>query len=255
MAIPTRNRSNNGKSGQAEVRVLNESLKVIFADDGDTYQVNKGDWTRPSGIYKVTLNKANDEIRFVSPPGRDDVYLVKFQEYANRVGRSEDNPGVPEPKIKPGGWRQGRNGSYYEQDKLVFIAKLVVVEGRNEGIYKGLTINYELPYIFKQYPGTLITMLEGTATERSKVETFLELTGFDMVNDEIEWSANVLPFIEARQQMADKIFTVRLNDNGYVAKDGLASFPDYLITPELLGEAPAKKKAPARKKAKAAVRK
>ena len=48
---------------------------------------------------------------------------------------------------------------------------------------------------------------------------------------------------------------VRLNERGYVEKDGLVSIPSYLITPEMLGEedeAP-KKKAPARK-AKAKVK-
>jgi hypothetical protein len=257
MAIPTRNKSNSGKSGLAEVRVLNESLKVIFAD-GDAYMTNKGGWDRPSGQYKITLNKTHDEVKFIAPPGRNDPYLVKFQEYANRIGRSDTNPGVPEPKIKPGGWRNGPNGQYYEQDKLVFTAKLVVVSGEKEGMFKGLTINYELPYIFAQYPGTMIAMLEGTAGERKKVETFLTLTGFDMMRDEIPWAGNVLPLLEAKQQVADKIFQVKLNENGFIAKDGLSSFPEYLITPELLGEEPvkAKKAAPAKKAgAKKAIRK
>jgi hypothetical protein len=251
MAIPTRNKSNSGKSGQAEVRVLNEALKVIFSD-GDAYMTNKNGWSRPSGIYKITLNKTHDEIKFVAPPGRTEPYLVKFQEYANRVGKSDTNPGVPEPKIKPGGWRNGPNGQYYEHDKLVFTAKLVVVSGEREGMYKGLTINYELPYIFQQYPGTMIAMLEGTAGERKKVETFLTLTGFDMVQDEIPWAGNVLPFLEAKQQVADNIFQVYVNENGFVAKDGLKPFPAYMITPELLGEEPVKaKKAAAKSKAPA----
>jgi hypothetical protein len=258
MPIASRNRSNSGKSGLAEVRVLNDQLKVIFAD-GDTYMAAKNGWDRPSGQYKVTLNKTHDEVKFVAPPGRNDPYLVKFQEYANRIGRSDTNPGVPEPKIKPGGWRNGPNGQYYEQDKLVFTAKLVVVSGELGGMYKGLTINYELPYIFTQYPGTLNAQLEGTAGERKKVETFLQLTGYDMMRDDIAWSGNVLPEMEAKQQAADSIFQVKLNENGFIAKDGLSSFPAYMITPELLGEEPvkAKKAAPAKSKAgaKKAVRK
>src|SRR5690242_14329541 len=103
MAIPTRNKSTNGMRGLAEVRVLNENLKVIFKEDGDTYVVTKNGWDRESGVYNITLSKANDAIKFVSPPGRpNEPYLVKFVEYSNRVGRTDDNPGVPEPKIKPG---------------------------------------------------------------------------------------------------------------------------------------------------------
>ena len=191
----------------------------------------------------------------MSPPGRpNEPYLVKFVEYSNRVGRTDDNPGVPEPKIKPGGMRQGHNGPYYAPDELVASAKLVVVE---KGQYKGLNIPFELPYIFAQYPGTMIAMLEGTAGQRKKVETFLQLTGFDFINDEIPWAGNVLPLIEPKQQLADKIFTVRLNEKGYVDKDGLGFVPAYAITPEMLGEeAPAKSngkvkaaKKPAAKKA------
>ena len=249
MAIPTKNKSYTGMRGTAEVRVLNDALRVIFSD-GDTYTVQKNGWDRPSGTYNITLSKTQDEIKYASPPGRSEPYLVKFLEYANRVGRTEDNPGVPEPKIEPGGWRQGHNGPYYEADKLIASAKLVVVEG---GPYQGLTIPHKIPYIFAQYPGTLISMLEGTAGERKKVETFLQLTGFDMVNDEIAWAGNVLPFLEAKQQVSDSIFTVRLNEKGFVDKDGLSSIPAYLITPEMLGEKaePAKtaKKASAKSKA------
>ena len=258
MAIPTKNKSSNGMKGVAEVRVLNDYLRVIFKADGDTYQVTKNGWTRPSGVFNVTLSKAQDEIKFVSPPGRSEPYMVKFLEFANRVGASDSNPGVPEPKIEPGGMRQGRNGPYYEADKLVARAKLVVVEGQNEGIYKGLNIVLTIPYIFAQYPGSMITMLEGTSGQRRQVETFLTTAGMDMVNDEIPWAGNVLPFLEAKLQAADKIFGVRLNERGYVEKDGLVSIPSYLITPEMLGEEDEpKKKAPAKSKAgaKKAVRK
>lgn len=256
MAIPTKNKSSNGMKGLAEVRVLNDYLRVIFKTDGDTYQVTKNGWTRPSGIFNVTLSKANDEIKFMSPPGRSEPYLVKFLEFSNRIGVSDDNPGVPEPKIDPGGMRQGHNGPYYQPDKLVARAKLVVVEGQGEGIYKGLNIILTLPFIFEQYPGTMITQLVGTAGERKQVESFLTTVGMDMVNDEIPWAGNVLPFLEARLQAADKVFGVRLNDKGYVEKDGLVSIPEYLITPEMLGETekPAKKAPVKKAAAKKAVR-
>lgn len=244
MAIPTKNKSYTGTKGIAEVRVLTTGLRVIFSD-GDTYTVNSNGWDRPSGVYSITLAKTNDEIKFAAPPGRPDPYLVKFVAFANRVGRTDDNPGVPEPKLDAGGWRQGKNGPYFEDDKLVASAKLEVVE---KGPYKGLTIPYKLPYIFAQYPGTLITMLEGTAGERKKVETFLRLVGLDMVNDEIPWSANVLPYLEFKLQEASKIFTVRLNDKGFIDKDGLGFIPDYAIDPDMLEDEAPKKKATSKAK-------
>lgn len=249
MAIRTKNKQNNGMKGLAEVRVLADYLRVIFKADGDTYQVRKDGWDRESGVYNVTLNKANDEIAFASPPGRDEPYLAKFLEFSNRVGASETNPGVPEPKIDPGGPRAGKNGqTYYAEDRLVFRAKLVVAE---KGPYKGLNIIYTLPYIFTQDDLVpTLTMFEGTAGQRKVLEDFLRLNGLDMVNDEIPWSGNVLPWLEAKLQAANKIFSVRLNEKGFIAKEGLAAVPAYLISPEMLGEKekPAKKaKAPAAK--------
>ena len=257
MAIRTKNKSSNGMKGLAEVRVLSDYLRVIFKADGDTYQVRKAGWDRESGLYNVTLNKANDEIAFASPPGRSEPYLVKFLEFSNRVGASENNPGVPEPKIDPGGPRVGKNGqTYYADDRLVFRAKLVVVE---KGQYKGLNIIYTLPYIFTQDDLVpTLAMFEGTAGQRKVLEDFLRLAGLDMVNDEIPWSGNVLPWLESRLQAADTIFTARLNEKGFIAKEGLSSIPSYLITPELLGEEPEKKSArkpAAKSKAKKATRK
>jgi len=250
MTIPTKNKSSNGMKGLAEVRVLDDYLRVIFKADGDTYQVAKNGWERPSGVYNVTLSKVNDEIKFLSPPGRSEPYLVKFLEFSNRVGVSDSSPGVPEPKIDPGGMRQGKNSPYYQPDRLVARPKLVVVEGQNEGVYKGLNIILTIPYIFAQYSGTMISMLEGTAGERKQVENFLITAGMDMVNDEIPWAGNVLPFLEARLQAADKVFGVRLNEKGFVDKNGLVSIPDYLVTPEMLGETKAPKKKSATKKVK-----
>lgn len=258
MALLTKIKKNTGVRGLAEVRVLQDSLRVIFKADGDTYQVNPGDWTRPSGVYNVTLSKTNDEIKFVSPPGRDEPFLTKFLEFGNRIGRSETNPGVAEPKIKPGEmktWPDG--GSSYVPDMLVLSAKLVIVE---KGPYKGLTIPYEVPYVFELYPGSTLAMLQGTKGQNKKVEDFLRVGGLDLLSLDIPFSSNVAPFLEAALQAADKVFSTQLNEKGFVAKDGLRAIPSYLITPEMLGDDEPKvkaKKAPAKAngKAKKATRK
>lgn len=250
MPLPSVVRKNTGVSGLAEVRVLEKLLRVIFLADKDTYEVNKNGWDRPTGIYNITLSKGNDEIKFVSPPGGGDPFLVKFLEFGNRIGKTETTPGVPDIKMKPGGMRPSKNGgSYYQPDEPVASAKLIVV---GKGPYKGLSVPYELPYVFAQYPGTMIAMTNGSAGQNKKWEDFLRAAGFDFTNDEIPWSTNVLPSLEVLLQSRDKVFTMRLNEKGYVAKDGIGTLPDYLITPELLGEETVKKatkKAPAKKAA------
>jgi len=246
MAIRTKNKANNGVRGLAEVRVLADYLRVIFKADGDTYQVKKNGWDRESGTYNVTLSKSNDEIKFVSPPGGGEPFIAKFLEFSNRVGASENNPGVPEPKIDPGGMRPGKNGtSYYAEDRLVFRAKLEILVGP----YKGLNIIHTVPYLFAQDDLVpTFTLFEGTAGQRKVLETFLTTAGLDMVNDDIPWSGNVLPFVETKLQTANKIFSVRLNEKGYVDKEGISAISSYMID-SILSEATPKKKAPAKVKA------
>ena len=230
MPVYSKVKSSNGISGLAEVRVLPTSLRVIFQKDGraiDTYDVQKTGWPedRPSGLYKITLAKTNDAVKFVSPPGRDEPFLVRFDEFANRIGRTDDNPGVPQPKIKPGetkSWPGG--GSSYIPEHPVFSAKLVVIE---KGPYTGLSINYEIPYIFENYPGTTSTMFAGTAKQNERLEKFLRLVGMDLLNEDIPFSDNVLPWLEMRLQQLGKVFSVQLNESGYVAKDGFRTIPSW----------------------------
>lgn len=248
MPLPSAIKSNAGVRGLAEVRVLRDTIRVIFKADGDTYELHKDGWERETGIYNVTLNKENDKIKYSSPPGRPEPYLVRFNEFGNRVGRTDDNPGVPEPKVRPGKQMPGKNGGFYwVNDSLEASAKLVVVE---HGLYEGMTIPYSLPYIFEQYPGSTITMLKGTAAQNRRIEDFLRAAGFDLLNDEIPWTSNVLPYLEFKLQEASGVFSVQLNENGFVAKDGVRSIPASLVE-ALIGDAKAAKKPKAKAKAKA----
>jgi hypothetical protein len=248
MAIHSKTKSNNGLRGVAEVRVLAENLRVIFPD-GDTYTVRKNGWDRESGHYNVTLNRTNDEIKFISPPGRQEPYLVKFLDFANRVGRSDDNPGVPEPKVKPAEYKTWPDGGRsFIPESLVFTAKFLVVE---KGLYRGLTIPMnDIPYLFAPYSTTGLAMIEGTKGQKAKLETFLQILGLDFVNDEIPYSANVLPWLEEKFLAAGKVLSLQLNEKGYVARDGLRAIPAYLVEGLIEEEKePKKSKAAPKKKA------
>jgi hypothetical protein len=247
MAIQSKTKSNNGLRGQADIRVLAEKLRVTFLNDGAIYDVQKNGWDRESGLYNITLNRTNDEIKFISPPGRTEPYLVKFIEFANRVGRTDDSPGVPEPKVKPAEYKQWPDGGRsFIPESLVFTAKFVVVE---RGNYKGLSIPMnDIPYLFVPYSSTGLAMIEGTKGQKAKLETFLQILGLDFVNDEIPWSANVLPYLEDKFLAVSKVFSLQLNEKGYVAKDGLRAIPSYLVE-GLIDEEKAPKKKAAPKKA------
>lgn len=223
MAIQTKTKKSVGPQGLAEVRVLKNGLRVIFAD-GDTYEVSSEGWDHPTGKYQITLNETHDKILFASPPAG--TYLVRFREFGNRQNKTEGNSGMPEPYIKRGGMRQGKNGAaWFAPDELSVSAKLEVVDPGSP--YKGLNIIYSFPYAFEVQPGTVFTMITAKATRLVKIEEFLRIAGLDFLNDDIPYSTNVLPWLENRLQSARKRFSVTLNEKGFVQT--LTEIPDYLL--------------------------
>jgi hypothetical protein len=225
MPINTKVKKSVGPSGLAEVRVLAKGLRVIFLADHDTYEVSSEGWNYPTGKYQITLNETHDKILFASPP--TGTYLVRFREFGNRQNKSEGNTGMPEPYIKRGGMREGKDGKsrWFAPDELSVSAKLEVVDPGSP--YKGLNIIYSFPYAFEMQPGTVFTMITAKAGRLVKIEEFLRIAGLDFLNDDIPYSTNVLPWLEKRLQSAHKRFSVTLNEKGFVQT--LTEIPDYLL--------------------------
>lgn len=245
MAIQTKVKKSVGTSGLAEVRVLKNGLRVIFAD-GDTYEVSSEGWEHPTGKYQITLSEGNDKILFASPPVG--TYLVRFREFGNRQNKSEGNNGMPEPYIKRGGMREGKNGNrWFAPDELSVSAKLEVVDPHSPS--KGLNIIYSFPYAFEMQPGTPFTMITAKAGRLVKIEEFLRIAGLDFLNDDIPYSTNILPWLENRLQSAHKVFSVTLNEKGFVQT--LTEIPDYLLPPEVTAVPTNGKAKPKRAKATA----
>jgi hypothetical protein len=69
-----------------------------------------------------------------------------------------------------------------------------------------------------------------------------------MLNDDMPYSTNVLPWLESRLQAAHKIFSVNLNDKGFV--QSLTEIPEYLLDPEVLGKTNGKTKTTKKAKGK-----
>ena len=218
MPVYSKIKSNTGTRGLAEVRVLKNSLRVIF-EDGDQYEVSNEGWEYPTGTYSITLSKGNDKVLYVNPPPGVSL-LVKFKEFGNRTN------GVPEPKIKRGGTFPGKNGgSFHVPDHMVFTSQLEIVEP--DSIYKGLTVPYQLDYAFERYQATTNTMIVATQSRLVKIEDFLRIAGFDPLENDIPWSDNILVFLEEQFQKAGKVFQVKLNEKGFISQ--LVEIPEYLL--------------------------
>lgn len=226
-----------GTSGVADVRVLKDGLRVIFKD-GDIYQVEKGNWgDRPSGVYSVTLSQTNDKILWVSPPPGITT-LVAFGGFGHRQND------IPEAWIKRGGPRKSPNGgTYYAQDELSFTVMLVV---KDKGPYNGLEIPYVLPYGFENEPGTQMTLINAKQKALQRLEELFRAVGFNIQQEDIPFSVNVLPWLEKKFLSLGKIFSVTLNDKGYVER--VTEIPDYLLPPEIIKKSAPKKTAAKSKK-------
>ena len=217
MPVMMKTKKNIGTSGLAEVRPLKDGLRIIF-EDGDQYQVSNEGWERPAGKYNITLDQSNNKILWASPPPKS-VCLVKFAEFGHRVNE------VPEPNLKRGGVRKGKNGgTYVAPDELQTVAMLEIVD---ESAYEGMRVPYTFPYAFERYQSTMNTQITASAGRLARIEEFFRVTGFDLTTEDIPFSDNVLPWLEERLQDADKVFSISFNDKGYI--ESLTEIPEFLL--------------------------
>jgi len=217
-----------GPQGMADVKVNAKTVRVMFKDTGDVYEIELDKWPkgRPSGEYRLTMSKPGDKVIGLNPvPG---TYLVTFKEFGNRTD------GIPQPKIQRGGVRQGKNGKYIAPDKMVFHANLEV---QSEDRFDGLTILSIQAYGFEPLGGTPFATvnIEGKR-DLERIELFMRLAGYDF-NKDIPYAPNVLPWLEEELKRARKTFMVTTNEDGFI--DSMSEVPAALLPKKA---APKKKK-------------
>lgn len=220
MALTMNQKKSFGASGLAEVKVLAKTVRIIFKEDGDTYELPLDTWDkkRASGLYRVTMSKTGDKLVGINPPPLS-TSIVRFKEFGSRAD------GIPQPKIQRGGPRNGKNGTkYMAPDKMMFYAQLEVV---SKDMYEGLTIMCSMAYGFEPQPGTpFATVSVDSKRDLEAIEKFLRLTGFDF-NKDIPYMPNVLPWLEEELKRPAKIFMVTTNDKGYI--DSMSDVPAALL--------------------------
>lgn len=212
MALSFKQKNNFGPIGLAEVRVLKEKVKILWEDgDVDELPLEAWDENRKAGNYMVGLNKERSDIAFLKPPGGQTWYC-KFGQF-KRDGQSE----TPEPYIEPGGPRKNKDGgTWIADDEMRAKYELVILDP--DGLYDGLTLVGNIPYIFEQKAGTKEVEMVGKKGQLARIEKFLRVTGFDFVNDTLQYSPNVLPQLEYLLQSKGAIFSVTTSDKGFIAE-------------------------------------
>lgn len=217
MPTNVRFQKNIGEQGMATVKLLKDSVRISFVD-GETYDIEKDLWPEnlSGGEYNVTLNKGNTKLVGVKPPAGN--YFVRFKEMGNRT---DD---VPMTKLQHGGQRVTKDGrSWYQPDRMVFHAVLEVSRGK----YEGTQILVILPYAFAEYRDTgIVEITSKSRRDVTDAEKFLTLLGFNLAVDEIPYSANILPWLEAF--LRDKNAEIMCG----VSESGWANVKDMSVVPE-----------------------
>lgn len=225
MGLDFRQKSGYGPNGLAEVRLLKEKVKVIF-EDGDIYELPLDSWPegRPAGNYTVGLNKDRTDISFVKPPGGKTWY-ARFKEF------KRDGSDIPVPYVEHGGkvMTNKDGGKWVTEDEMR--AKYVFSILDPGGMYDDLTLTGNIPYIFEEKVGTSTAELVGKKGQLGRLEKFLRVTGFDFVNDTIQYSPNVLPQLERMLQEKGAIFSVTTNEKGFIAE--MAEIPPAFLPKEM----------------------
>lgn len=210
--------SGTSKKGVASLRKTAEYIIVKL--DGHTYEIPYEDAPKilPEGeevFVRIWDSNTGPVLNEARPAGGS--HVVRFKQFGRDLQGETD---IPMPWVMKGGPRKTKTGkTWVAPDKLVFTAELeILVEP-----HKGILIPLLLDYLFEQYEDTGHTMIRGSGKAAQRVVKFMELAGFDWNTDDVEWSENVLPALEALLSTKDKIFMVTMTGTGY--PDSLSELP------------------------------
>lgn len=217
MPVPVSIKKNIGETGYADVRIAKNLVRIMFSS-GTGYEVDPEEWEkgRAAGQYNITMSADGNKIIGVRPVAG--TYMLQFLSLGGLVNE------VPEPKVQRGGPRQGKDGRHWIQpDSLVWVT---ILEVMSEGRFKGLKVYNNVPYIFSAIPGSPYTQLSGSKSEIERAETFLRVNGFDVTQNDIPYSSNVLPWMEKKLFEDRRPFLGTITEKGFITT--LAELPKEL---------------------------
>jgi hypothetical protein len=196
----------------SNVKVKIGKSTIIIYDEDETIRI-----PRPDGIPEylclpmanqlesctVRTNGGGDMLYSLYPTGG--THIVRFKRFVAKPGE------LPMPRMVEGKDVKLRDGrSYYKPEHLQFTVLLEILNGDWEGAEMPLFLEYNFG---RDKDGT--AYLNGSKGQNKKVYDFLELAGFDVVQESLAYSDNVLPYLEQILSERDEPFMVTM-ENGYI---------------------------------------
>mgnify|MGYP001608016278 CR=1 FL=1 len=213
-----------GPSGLGEVR-FNKSAAKIIAASGDVYEIanEKIDKHVPrNNLTNIWFSLSGDESQLYSIRPAQGTFLMQFGGLTRRSSEDggEETIGTY-MKMRPAGERKnpqtGKTQKWPERPpEERFTAVLSIVSGD----FTEYQYTYWLPYIFAKVQGSQYAKLYTSSPNRkTRVENFLDLTGWDRETMPIPWSEDngqILEYVETRLlEIADSHRFMGIIRDGY----------------------------------------
>jgi len=208
-----RQRKTRGPSGPATLAVMKDGrLRITLKETGNVLEVFEEDNEDIFAIVKslgrcelnVRMNLEKTKILSATPPGNKS-YIARFIGFVAKEGQ------LPVPEVRQE--RQGlkKDGHPFTiPTHLGMYALFEVVHDK----FKGLQIVGDIAYPFVKAEKDDTTDIQGFGMK--KTVEFMQVCGFDMENDTIAWSDNVLPAIEDILLRRNRAITIKLDEKGFI---------------------------------------
>ena len=192
MGIGYEERRKVGKRGEAEVRVLRDSVKVVFADDGFAPEFSKEDVMCPviagRGLF-VQLSPDEQKIQAIRP--YKGTFYFRLVDFAHKEGEA---PTFRQEKSRQVTFTndEGKQQTFTVDARLAWTALLEIVDDKE---FEGVIFPFTVPYVIDRDNITGNAIIAGDPSNAKKMRNFMEMFGIDFEDDAIPYASNILPML------------------------------------------------------------
>jgi hypothetical protein len=236
-----------GTSGKAEVRVLKDSVRVVF-EDGFSPEFSKDDVLCPlipgRGLF-VQLAKGDLKVQAIRPWAGS--FIFRLADFAHKEGTE---PTFRQEEARTVTWNDGGTMKTFPVDaRLAWTSILEIVDDKE---FEGVSFPFTVPYTVDRDNISGNVIVAGDPGNAKKMRDFMEKFGYDFDIDAIPFSANILPMLLDLLLDRGELVSA-IVENGYI-KNGSMEFPPTGYAAQLKKKAKPKAKAKAKAKPRTSVK-
>jgi hypothetical protein len=204
-----------GTKGKAEVRVLKDSVRVVF-EDGFSPEFSKEDVMCPiipgRGLF-VQLAKGDLKIQTIRPWAGS--FIFTLRDFAHKEGAE---PTFRQEDARTVTWNDnGVTKTFPVDARLAWTALLDIVDDKE---FEGVTFPFTVPYVVDRDNVSGNMIIAGDPSNAKKMRDFMEKFGYDFDNDALPFSANLLPMLLDLLLERGELVSA-IVENGYIKNNSM----------------------------------